>query len=68
MSIHNVLSWPISTLLLFSRIGKPVLDRYGDMRANKSRVHTGIINSGLREVNNVELLLYGGQSQGYDGD
>src|SRR5882724_5498684 len=26
MSIHNVLSWPISTLLLFSQIGKPVLD------------------------------------------
>jgi len=25
MSIHNVLSWLISTLLLFSRIGKPVL-------------------------------------------
>ena len=27
MSIHNVLSWPISTLLLFSQIGKPVLDK-----------------------------------------
>src|SRR5882724_10964789 len=26
MSIHNVLSWPISTLLLFSQIGKSVLD------------------------------------------
>src|SRR5882724_682037 len=25
-SIHNVLSWPISTLLLFSQIGKSVLD------------------------------------------
>jgi len=25
-SIHNVFSWPISTLLLFSQIGKPVLD------------------------------------------
>src|SRR5882724_10534740 len=28
MSIHNVLSWPISTLLLFIRIGKPVLDTH----------------------------------------
>src|SRR5882724_12712793 len=27
MSIHNVFSWPISTLLLFSQIGKPILDR-----------------------------------------
>ena len=27
MSIHNVFSWPISTFLLFSWIGKPVLDR-----------------------------------------
>src|SRR5882724_11781286 len=27
MSIHNVFSWPISTFLLFSRIGKPVLDK-----------------------------------------
>ena len=26
MSIHNVLSWPILTLLLFSRIIKPILD------------------------------------------
>jgi|SRR5882724_4493009 len=26
MSIHNVFSWPISTFLHFSRIGKPVLD------------------------------------------
>jgi len=26
MSIHNVFSWPISTFLRFSRIGKPVLD------------------------------------------
>src|SRR5882724_8172247 len=26
MSIHNALSWPISTLLLFSQIGKSVLD------------------------------------------
>src|SRR5882724_8481299 len=26
MSIHNIFSWLISTLLLFSRIGKPVLD------------------------------------------
>src|SRR5882724_10185846 len=28
MSIHNVFSWPISTFLLFSRIGKPVLDSF----------------------------------------
>jgi len=28
MSIHNVLSWLISTLLLFGQIGKPVLDKY----------------------------------------
>ena len=40
---------------------------YGDMRVNKSRVHTRIINSELEEVNSVELLLYGGQSQGYYG-
>src|SRR5882724_3338503 len=26
MSIHNVFSWLISTFLLFSRIGKPILD------------------------------------------
>src|SRR5882724_3853599 len=26
MSIHYVFSWPISTFLLFSQIGKPVLD------------------------------------------
>src|SRR5882724_8614383 len=26
LSIHNIFSWPISTLLLFSQIGKPVLD------------------------------------------
>ena len=41
---------------------------YGDTRVNKSRVHTRIINSGLGEVNSMELLLYGGQSQGYNGD
>jgi len=35
---------------------------------NKSRVHTRIINSGLGEVNSTELLLYGEQSWGYDGD
>src|SRR5882724_5749208 len=26
MSIHNIFSWPISTFLHFSQIGKPVLD------------------------------------------
>ena len=41
---------------------------YGDMRANKSRVCTGIINSGSEEINSMELLLYGKQSRGYDGD
>src|SRR5882724_6852434 len=28
MSIHNVFSWPISTFLRFSQIGKPVLDSF----------------------------------------
>ena len=41
---------------------------YADMRVNKSRVHTRIINSGLEKVNSMKLLLYGGQSQGYKGD
>src|SRR5882724_9558271 len=41
---------------------------YGDMRANKLRMHTKIINSGSGEVNSMELLLYGEQSLGYDGD
>ena len=27
-SIHNIFSWPISTFLLFSRIGKPVLESF----------------------------------------
>jgi len=26
MSIHNIFSWPISTLLLFSQIRKPIFD------------------------------------------
>src|SRR5882724_2023280 len=26
-SIHNVFSWPISTFLRFSQVGKPVLDK-----------------------------------------
>ena len=41
---------------------------YGDMRANKSRVHTRIINSGSEEVNRVKLLLYGEQSRCYGGN
>ena len=28
MIIHDVFSLPISTFLLFSRVGKPVLDKY----------------------------------------
>src|SRR5882724_9345254 len=28
MSIHNIFSWPISTFLLFSQIGKPIPDTY----------------------------------------
>ena len=41
---------------------------YGDARANKSRVHTRIINSGLGRNNSMGLLLYGELSRGYDGD
>jgi len=41
---------------------------YRDAGVNKSRVCTRIINSGLGEVNSMELFLYGGQSGGYDGD
>ena len=41
---------------------------YRDTRANKSRVHTRIINSGSEEVNSMELLLYGEQSRGYNGN
>jgi len=41
---------------------------YADMRVNKSRVHTRIINSGLEEVKSVKLLLYGEQSHGYIGN
>ena len=38
------------------------------MRANKSRVCTRIINSGLEEFNSMKLLLYGEQRWGYDGN
>ena len=36
MSIHNVFSWPISTFLHFSQIGKPVLDSHQKLRATSS--------------------------------
>ena len=41
---------------------------YRDVRVNKSRVHTRIINSGSEEVNRVKLLLYGEQSRFYGGN
>jgi len=31
-------------------------------------VHTRITNSGSEEVNSMKMLLYGEQSQGYDGN
>src|SRR5882724_5016992 len=30
-SIHNILSWPISTLLFFSQIGKSILDNWANL-------------------------------------
>src|SRR5882724_13454623 len=40
-SIHNIFSWPISTFLCFSRIGKPVLDK-GLLLSMKPTVQDGI--------------------------
>jgi len=38
MSIHNIFSWPISTLFLFSQIGKPVLDKWKKLEEEKEKL------------------------------
>src|SRR5882724_4370884 len=49
MSIHNIFSWLISTLLLFSRIGKPVLDTGPKRRQFGRRRNDGLPTEWLED-------------------
>jgi len=63
-SIHNILSWPILTFLLFSRIGKPVLDTVHAASRNlfcQEGVHVGWVNVSQAEVFGGESVREGGR-------